>query len=104
MTLWKRIGNSPIMPYDRADQFDLVIIFVRHDQNLGYFVFTKDVLYKKGFISQDGKGGKRAMRVYPPWDKPDNSQAKKTQAWQELYFVEIAPVINVDKFKKLLTK
>ena len=44
--------------------------------------FTKKTLpYSlQGFASQDGKGGKRAMRVYPPWDITDSPQAKKTQA------------------------
>jgi hypothetical protein len=35
----------------------------------------------KNYVSKDGKGGKRAMRIYPPWDITDNRQAKKTQAW-----------------------
>ncbi|MDR0329875.1 MAG: MepB family protein [Rickettsia sp.] len=29
------------------------------------------------------------MRVYPPWDIVINKQAKKTQAWQLEYFLEI---------------
>ncbi len=27
------------------------------------------------------------MRIYPPWDKADNAQAKRTQAWQVQYFI-----------------
>jgi hypothetical protein len=30
------------------------------------------------------------MRIYPPWDKADNSQAKKTQAWQLQYFIKFS--------------
>lgn len=103
VTLWKRVGNGPIMPYDKIDQFDLVITSVRNDKNLGHFVFPKDVLWQKGFVSQNGKGGKRAMRVYASWDAPDNQQAKKTQTWQELYFVEIAPVVNINRLKELIS-
>ncbi|MFQ6421766.1 MULTISPECIES: MepB family protein [unclassified Bacillus (in: firmicutes)] len=33
--------------------------------------------------------GKRAIRVYPPWDKTTSRQAQKTQAWQLEYFLEI---------------
>lgn len=55
---------------------------MRSGDNLGQFIFLKNVLREKDFISQAGIGGKRAMRVYPPWDKPDNRQARNTQAWQ----------------------
>lgn len=30
------------------------------------------------------------MRIYPPWDKAENSQAKKTQAWQLNYFIKFS--------------
>lgn len=89
VTLWKRIGKGPIMPYDIADLMDLVVVSVRNAQHFGQFVFPKTVLYEKGIVSKDGKGGKRAMRLYPSWDVADNKQAKKTQAWQLLYFFEI---------------
>lgn len=102
VTLWKRIGNSPIIPYDKADSFDLVIISVSRDKNLGHFIFPKAILIEKGFVSENCKGGKRAMRVYPPWDTPDNQQARKSQAWQQLYFVEITPVVEINKLKKLI--
>ncbi len=102
VTLWKRIGNSPIMPYDASDLFDLVILFVCHGENVGHFVFPKDVLVQKGFVSQGGKGGKRAIRIYAPWDTPDSQQAQKTQAWQIVYFVEIVPVVTIDRLRKLI--
>lgn len=102
VTLWKRIGSGPIMPYDMADPVDLFVVSVRSGHHFGQFVFPKDVLYHKGFVSKDGKGGKRAMRVYPPWDVPDNRQAQKTQSWQLHYFVEIEPRIDKAKIKKLL--
>jgi hypothetical protein len=50
---------------------------------------TKSVLVHKGIISQNGKGGKRGIRVYPPWDNVMNKQAEKTQSWQTKYFVTI---------------
>ena len=102
VTLWKRVGNSPIMPYDASDPFDLVIFSVRHGKHVGHFVFPKDVLVQKGFVSHNGKGGKRAMRVYSPWDMPDNQQGKKSQAWQILYFVEVVPLVTIDKLRELI--
>ncbi len=90
VTIWKRIGSGPIQPFDMADPFDLVVISVRTPEHFGQFVFPKLVLYEKGIVSKDGKGGKRAIRVYPPWDRTDNKQASKTQKWQLPYFFEIS--------------
>jgi hypothetical protein len=101
VTFWKRIGNSPIMPYDMNDHFDFLIVSARSGNSFGQFVFPKNVLLQKGVLSKDGRGGKRAMRVYPLWDITDSSQAKKTQAWQLQYFVELQPVIDWVKIKKL---
>ncbi|HEX4068466.1 MAG TPA: MepB family protein [Candidatus Babeliales bacterium] len=97
VTFWKRIGNGPIMPYDVADPFDFFVIAARYKEHCGLFIFSKDVLYAKVIISKNGKGGKRALRIYPVWDVADNAQAKKTQAWQLQYFYEIRPHRSVDK-------
>lgn len=101
VTFWKRIGCGPIMPYDMNDSFDFLVVNVRNAQHFGQFVFPKDVLWQKGFLSKDGKNGKRAMRVYPSWDTPTSSQAQKTQAWQLIYFFEIQPNIDNAKIKQL---
>jgi len=104
VTFWKRIGSGPIMPFDLKDPIDLFVVSVRHANHFGQFVFPKLVLYEKGFISKEGIGGKRAMRVYPPWDITDSNQAKKTQAWQLQYFFEIpANYIDTAKIKNLFT-
>ncbi len=89
VTLWKRIGKGPILPYDMEDPLDLFVISVRSSKCFGQFVFPKSVLCQKGIVSKNGQGGKRAMRIYPPWDVAENSQAKNTQAWQLLYFFEM---------------
>ena len=101
VTFWKRIGQGPIMPYDLNDSFDFFVVSVRTLHYFGQFIFPKSVLVYHGLVSQGGKGGKRAMRVYPPWDTPDNAQAKKTQAWQLRYFFEIQPNLARDQFAKL---
>ncbi len=88
-TFWKREKNGPIMPYALDDPFDLYVVSVKDNGQNGQFVFPKEVLYEKGILSGDFKEGKRAMRVYPPWVKELNKQAKKTQDWQILYFFEI---------------
>ena len=86
VTLWKRIGDSVIIPYDSAESIDLCIISVRKAERLGQFIFPKEILVDKGYMSKDKKGGKRAMRVYPPWDNPESKQAEKSQKWQLQYF------------------
>ena len=105
VTLWKRIGAGPILPYDLKDPVDLFIVSVRTSEHFGQFVFPKYVLHEKGVISKEGKGGKRAIRVYPPWDITDSNQAKNTQKWQLLYFFGMDSNINVDfgHMQKLFT-
>lgn len=90
VTFWKRIGKGPILPYELNDSFDFLVVSVRAENQFGQFVFPKAVLAEKGIVSCNGKEGKRAMRIYPPWDKTDSSQAKKTQNWQLQYFIKFS--------------
>ena len=103
VTLWKRTGKGPIEPFDNTDVLDLIIISARHETNLGQFIFPKSVLIEKGILSLNGKGGKRAIRVYPPWDSAINKQAQKTQKWQLNYFLDLSDEkeINFDRVKIL---
>ena len=103
VTLWKRIGKGSIEPFDSKDVLDLVIISARHETNFGHFIFPKSVLLEKRILSLNGKGGKRAIRVYPPWDSAINKQAQKTQNWQLNYFLDLSDEkeINFDRVKIL---
>jgi hypothetical protein len=103
VTLWKRVDKGPIQPFDQSDPIDFFVISVRHLTHFGQFVFPKAVLLEKGVISKEGVGGKRAMRVYPPWDLCDNKQAKRTQSWQLLYFFEIDlnKIIDIKRVEEL---
>lgn len=96
VTLWERSEDGPIQPYDISDPVDLFVISTRQGNNFGQFVFPKAVLCKRDIVSNKGKGGKRAIRVYPPWDKPTSPQAQKTQIWQLEYFLEIPMNIPID--------
>jgi len=94
VTIWKRINNSPIMPFDVNDPIDLVIIGVHQGgqhNRWGQFVFPKSILLEKKIFSHNNQGGKRAIRVYPPWDQAENRQAQATQHWQLVYFFEFGP-------------
>ena len=104
VTIWKRNENGITEPFDNSDDFDFVIITARNDNNFGQFIFPKSVLADNGIITQNGKEGKRGIRVYPPWDTTTNKQAEKTQLWQTKYFVRIdnSEKTNWNLAKKLL--
>ncbi len=106
VTLWKRSNNGIILPYDLNDEIDFFIVSVRKAEHFGQFVFPKQILAERGIVSSGEKEGKRAMRIYPPWDITESQQAKKTQAWQLMYFFEIPSFKCVDSnmVKKLLCR
>ncbi len=105
VAIWKRNNQGITAPFDVADSLDFMIVSVRDSENFGQFIFPKSVLVSKGIVSQNEKGGKRGIRVYAPWDKPENKQAIKTQAWQVNYFVEIKKNSHLDLefVKKILS-
>jgi hypothetical protein len=96
VTLWERIGNQPIQPYGALDPADLFVISTSDGNNFGQFIFPKAALCKHNILSIDGKGGKRAIRVYSPWVKTTSRQAQKTQMWQLEYFLEIPENAPID--------
>jgi hypothetical protein len=104
VTIWRRNQDGIIEPFDINDKIDFTIITARSGENLGQFIFPKRVLADKGIITQNGKSGKRGIRVYPPWDKPESKQAEKTQNWQLHYFLTIKTDSSKDigLVKKLL--
>ncbi|MFC6099085.1 MepB family protein [Olivibacter domesticus] len=104
VTLWKREKGCPIQPFHLSDDIDIFIVSTRYENRLGQFIFPKTALLKHGILSDENKDGKRAIRVYPPWDCATNKQAQKSQQWQLSYFLEIQPVPTIDlqQAKKLL--
>lgn len=90
VTFWKRSESGPIMPFDIEDQIDFFMVEVIAQNRHGLFIFPKSILVQKGVMSVQGVGGKRAIRVYPSWDRSDSKQAVTTQTWQAQYFSEIA--------------
>lgn len=100
VTIWKRNGTGPIIPFDMNDPIDFFIIGINENNRMGQFIFPKSVLVHHDYVSKYQNGGKRAMRVYPPWTDNLNAQARKTHAWQALYFFEISNQ-NTDAIKRL---
>jgi len=103
VTLWKRIGSGPIQPFEDFDLIDLFVINVQKDNCFGQFVFPKEVLCDHGVVSTSSRKGKRAMRIYPPWDITTSIQARTTQKWQSKYFlkIEIDKSIDINRARTL---
>lgn len=102
VTLWKRNTTGIIEPFDASDPIDFVIVSVRKNDLFGQFIFPKNILFAKGIFSTATQEGKRAIRVYPPWDETTSKQAQKTQQWQLDFFYKISPDIDLNKFRRLL--
>lgn len=96
VTLWYRNSAGVTAPYAGSNPIDFYIIATRKDKNLGLFIFPRIILLKHGILKGEGKDGKRGFRVYPNWDIVQNRQAKQTQLWQKLYFIEILANQDVD--------
>ena len=101
VTFWKRIGNSPIEPFDENDRIDFYTVIVRTENEFGQFVFPKSVLLEKGILSTKKKEGKRAFRVYPSWDTVHSKQAERTKKWQQKYFYQINDSTDLQKVAEL---
>lgn len=88
VTVWKR-PHPDIAPLDEADPVDAVIIAVADGDGArhGFFIFPRSALIERGVMSRAGQGGKRALRVYPPWCAPESTLAQRTQRWQAQWFV-----------------
>lgn len=96
VTLWRRDEKGLTQPHSMNDFIDLFIISTRKNNRVGHFIFPKSILVTQGIISTSDKEGKRGIRVYPPWDIPENKQAQQTQKWQLNYFVETTTVDLLD--------
>ncbi len=103
VTIWKRNNEGITAPFDISDDVDFIIINSREGDNVGQFIFPKYILVEKRILSQNGKDGKRGIRVYPPWDITTNKQAQKTQSWQLEYFVtSVKSESNLKLVKRIL--
>ena len=92
VTFWKRNSEGSISSYDVSDGIDFFIIAAKKNSDFGLFIFPQSALYEQGVLSKNSEGGKRAMRVYPPWDIVASKQAKNTQEWQLKYFYQVQNV------------
>jgi hypothetical protein len=91
VTIWKRpTPDGEIAPLDTTDDVQFVVISVADAVHRGQFIFNQKILLAKGIMSRNGKGGKRAIRVYPPWSTPTAKGAIRAQQWQTQHFLPLA--------------
>ena len=86
VAIWQRNTVGVTVPYHVEDEFDYMMIGVKTDTDLGYFLFPKAVLVNLGIISTETKEGKRGMRIYPNLEEGMNKQALKTYQSQVSFF------------------
>jgi hypothetical protein len=87
VTFWKRIPTGVIAPFEQVDDFNFLIVAIESELDSGYFLFPKEVLATKNIVLTAVNEGKRAFRIYPPWNIPKNKQAITSQKWQLQYFL-----------------
>ena len=86
VSVWKRNKAGVTQPRELSDDFNFLVIVCEKEHLKGQFTFPKEILAEKGIVSTSEREGKRGFRVYPPWDKPENKQAIKSQEWQVEFF------------------
>ena len=91
VTIWKRGTDSIIAPYESSDAIDFVVVAVLDGNHVGEFIPPKPILIQKNIFTANGKKGKRAIRVYTPWDKTTSAQAARTAKWQSQFFIDLNP-------------
>lgn len=101
VTFWKRSMHGPIAPFNENDELHFFIVNVKKGRRAGQFVFPKTVLIKKDIIATKRKNGKRAFRVYAPWDETKSKRAEQTKIWQIQYFCEINSTTDHNKIVEL---
>ncbi|NIJ43738.1 hypothetical protein FHR24_000177 [Wenyingzhuangia heitensis] len=101
VTFYKRNLRGVIEPFYEEDTVDFYFVSVENQEQLGFFMFPKSELIKRGIISTKLREGKRAFRVYSLWDLPTSKQAMATQKWQSNYFYEVTRVVDKSKLVKM---
>lgn len=104
VAFWDKDENNKNQPYSYEEFPDLLVITTFNNENeLGQFVFPKEILYGQKILKSTSTKGKMAIRVYPSWDFPTSIQAKNTQKWQLPYFIDMSTAgkLSVDKIREL---
>lgn len=97
VAVWEKDSAGKNQAYHYEQSPEKLIISIIDDTKCGQFIFPKEVLLTQGILKTEKQKGKMAFRVYPSWIENLNETAKKTQLWQNEYFIDLTKQINVDK-------
>ncbi|MBO0423286.1 MepB family protein [Enterococcus plantarum] len=86
VAFWEKDKQSKNQPFDFENSPEILAISVVDGDQVGVFVFPKQICVDKGIYSTKRKTGKMAMRFYPTWCLNLNATAVRTQKWQLDYF------------------
>ena len=101
VAFWCKNEINKNRPFNFKESKDKLIINILYGSKKGQFIFTKELLLKKGIISSDKHKGKMAIRVYPSWERDLNKTAVSTQKWQIPYFLDFSKGFDEEKIKEL---
>lgn len=78
---------------------DILIVTCIDNNNLGQFIFPKDILLRENILKSKNTSGKMGLRIYPTWDVPTTKQGLQSQKWQCEYFIDLSNLKNISKEK-----
>ncbi|WP_229720029.1 MepB family protein [Oceanobacillus neutriphilus] len=101
VVFWEKDVNQRNEAYAYSESPDKIMISIIDKDLKGQFIFPKSLLLEKGILRTVDNKGKMAIRVYPSWEKSLNTSAKKTQAWQAPYFMNVSNKIDRGRLTEL---
>ena len=104
VAVWEKDSTGVNQAYRYENSPETLIISIIAGEKCGQFIFPKSALLTYGILKNATQKGKMAFRVYPSWVVNLNATAKKTQAWQINYFVDLSPGFAVEKLTEIYFK
>lgn len=101
VAVWEKDSTGTNQAYNYEESPEKLIVSIIDGEKRGQFIFPKNVLLKYGILKNSKQKGKMALRVYPSWITDLNETAKKTQAWQVLYFIDLSDRYEIEKLKEM---
>lgn len=102
---WRRAVDGSTEPFDAEGSADLLVVTAVDGDQVGAFLFPRRTLLDQGILSGATAPGRRGFRLYPPWSLTTSAQARRTQRWQDEFFVTL-PLTGVepDRARALLVR
>lgn len=101
VAVWEKDATNTNQAYHVDESPEKLIISIIDDNKYGQFIFPKTALLTYGIFKNATQKGKMAFRVYPSWITELNTTAKKTQAWQIPYFIDLSTTYDIEKLNAL---